>query len=336
MNTKDEVKALWKLCFDDSDEFTDLYFRMRYKDEINRVVREGGRVVSALQMIPYPMTFCGGVIPVSYISGACTHPACRKRGVMRRLLEETHRYMYEEGVLLALLIPAEERLFGYYARSGYVPAFGYAMERVQADGLCPSPEYKVEVCECPDAEHYRYFDSHVRMRRSCILHTMEDWEVIMADMRLSDARLLVACEAGRIVGMAFAVMNGDTLYIKELLTDTDAARDSLLYEAAYIYKVQTMVCFLPSSAGTLYRGMARVIHAEKMLRIFARNYPEVECYIHVEGDEAIAENNGYYTLKGGVCRRGRMAEKEYRYYTPHGLTRFLLEAEHSYMSLMLD
>lgn len=131
MTTKDEVKALWKLCFTDSDEFTDLYFKMRYKDEINRVVREDGKIVSALQTIPYPMTFCGGVIPTSYISGACTHPDYREHGAMRRLLKETHRRMYEEGILLASLIPAEEWLFGYYAKSGYTPAFGYAVEQVR-------------------------------------------------------------------------------------------------------------------------------------------------------------------------------------------------------------
>ena len=62
MTTKDEVKTLWKLCFNDSDEFTDLYFKMRYKDEVNRVIREDGKIISALQMIPYPMTFCDEVI----------------------------------------------------------------------------------------------------------------------------------------------------------------------------------------------------------------------------------------------------------------------------------
>ena len=42
--------------------FHDLYFKMRYKDEVNRVIREDGKIISALQMIPYPMTFCDEVI----------------------------------------------------------------------------------------------------------------------------------------------------------------------------------------------------------------------------------------------------------------------------------
>ena len=70
---------------------------MRYKDEVNRVIREDGKIISALQMIPYPMTFCDEVISTSYISGACTHPDYRKHGAMKRLLKETHRCMYEDG-----------------------------------------------------------------------------------------------------------------------------------------------------------------------------------------------------------------------------------------------
>ena len=77
---KEKVKALWKLCFDDSDQFIDMYFRLRYKSEINVVIESGNEVISALQMLPYPMSFCGKQVATSYISGACTHPDFRNRG----------------------------------------------------------------------------------------------------------------------------------------------------------------------------------------------------------------------------------------------------------------
>ena len=76
---KEKVKALWKLCFDDSDQFIDMYFRLRYKSEINVVIESGNEVISALQMLPYPMSFCGKQVATSYISGACTHPDLEQR-----------------------------------------------------------------------------------------------------------------------------------------------------------------------------------------------------------------------------------------------------------------
>lgn len=336
MTTKDEVKALWKLCFNDSDEFTDLYFNMRYKDEINMAVRENGKIISALQMVPYPMTFCGEIISTAYISGACTHPDYREHGAMRRLLKETHRRMYEDGVLLSSLIPAEEWLFGYYAKSGYAPSFGYAAQRIQVSGLCPRKGCRVEVCEFPGAEHYHYFDSRMRGRRNCIQHPKEDFIVIMADLRLGNGKLLIAREEGKIAGMAFTVVDGDVLYIKELLADNEAVQNTLLYEAAHIYKVQVIEYFIPSSTDTLFLGMARIIRAEEMLRLFARKYPASELYIHIEGDEVIPENKGYYTVRDGICLRERMPEKKYHTYTLDSFTRLLLEAEHPYMSLMLN
>ena len=74
MMIKEQVKALWKICFDDSEEFVEMYFRLRYKTEVNVAIQSGEEVISALQMLPYPMTFGGETVQTSYISGACTHP----------------------------------------------------------------------------------------------------------------------------------------------------------------------------------------------------------------------------------------------------------------------
>ena len=69
---REQVKSLWKLCFDDSEAFIELYFRLRYNNEVNLAIQSGEEVIAALQMLPYPMTFCGQTVPTSYISGACT------------------------------------------------------------------------------------------------------------------------------------------------------------------------------------------------------------------------------------------------------------------------
>ena len=86
---KEKVRKLWELCFHDSPAFTDLYFQMRYNNEVNIAIQSGDLVIAALQMLPYPMTYCGKTIATSYVSGACTHPDFRNKGVMRELLAES-------------------------------------------------------------------------------------------------------------------------------------------------------------------------------------------------------------------------------------------------------
>ena len=125
---REKVKNLWKLCFNDSEEFTELYFRLRYNNDINIAIQSGEEVIAALQMLPYPMTFEGEDIHTAYISGACTHPDYRNRGVMHELLSQAFARMLHNNVALSTLIPAEPWLFDYYGRSGYAPVFRYAEE----------------------------------------------------------------------------------------------------------------------------------------------------------------------------------------------------------------
>ena len=93
---KEKVKALWKLCFEDSEAFIEMYFRLRYNNEVNIAIESGDEVISALQMLPYPMTFCGKQIQTSYISGACTHPDYRGKGVMKELLSQALTKMLQQ------------------------------------------------------------------------------------------------------------------------------------------------------------------------------------------------------------------------------------------------
>ena len=59
---KEQVKSLWKRCFHDSEAFVDFYFTERYNDAVSRTLYHEGKVVAALQAIPYPMTFYGDTI----------------------------------------------------------------------------------------------------------------------------------------------------------------------------------------------------------------------------------------------------------------------------------
>lgn len=338
MDTKSETRALWKRCFDDHEAFIDLYFRLRYTDEINRTVRADGKLIAALQTIPYPLWWGGEAIPVSYISGACTHPDYRARGVMRRLLTDTHRQMYAEGVYLSTLIPAEPSLFGYYARSGYAACFACAFHRVHAP-VAPTTACRVEASTSLRDVHYRYLDTQLRQRGNGILHTPEDAAVVMADLLLGGGQLLVAYREERIVGLAFAVPEEAQVCFKELLADDEEARQSLLHEAAYIYKVETVAYVAPAEPkNACLLGMARVIRAADVLAVYARLHPEQTLRLSLTDDDALPANQGFYTLQGGTCVREETPAFDaiYETYTPYALADLLLRDEHFYMSLMLN
>lgn len=334
---KEEVKALWKQCFSDSDEFIDLYFDMRYKEEINRAIVKDGRVISALQAIPYPMTCYARTIEMVYISGACTHPDFRAHGVMRQLLKETHRRMYEDGIYLSTLIPAEDWLRGYYAKSGYTTCFYYEQTSVSSSALKTfDSACEVERCEYAEREVYDYFQSRMQQRPNCVQHTWDDYKVILADLHLGGGLVLVARLKGQIIGLAFCVKENTLSLVKEMLYDTPVGRDALFRKIFSLYGVDKLEYVHAADTSALPLGMARIISVKEMLSLYAETHPSARLYCHVDGDDAIPENNGYYALEQGQCILGKQSGKEYVPYTIESLTQKLFETEWPYMSLMLN
>ena len=83
-NNKSQLIDLWRTSFNDSEEFIKLFFDRVYKKENALFIEKNGKIVSALQMLPYVMTYYGKEISVNYIYGACTLPSERGQGLMRR------------------------------------------------------------------------------------------------------------------------------------------------------------------------------------------------------------------------------------------------------------
>ena len=229
MIIKEQVKALWKLCFEDSEEFVEMYFKLRYKNEVNVAIKSGDEVISALQMLPYPMTFCGEMVQTSYISGACTHPDFRSKGVMRELLSQSFARMLRNGIQFSTLIPAQPWLFDYYKRMGYATVFQYSVKEMTLPEFIPSKEIAVNVVSKPQDEVYSYLNKKLSERPCCIQHSAEDFQVIMADLPISGGNLFVAKQANEIWGIAIIYKRENCIIINELLAEDKDTEYSLLF-----------------------------------------------------------------------------------------------------------
>ena len=133
-NNKSQLIDLWRTSFNDSEEFIKLFFDRVYKKENALFIEKNGKIVSALQMLPYVMTYYGKEISVNYIYGACTLPSERGQGLMRQLIQKAFEVMESRKVALTVIIPADPWLFDYYRDLGYTEAFDYSEETY----ICPS------------------------------------------------------------------------------------------------------------------------------------------------------------------------------------------------------
>ncbi|MBO4984364.1 MAG: GNAT family N-acetyltransferase [Bacteroides sp.] len=336
---KEKIKQLWKLCFNDSDEFTELYFRLRYREERNLALEQQGEMIAAMQLLPYPMTFGGEIVPTNYVSGACTHPAYRKQGAMKRLLTEAFNRMYKAGTMFSTLIPAEPWLFEFYGKLGYSPVFKQSSSRF----VCPAQALPAEAPELQTIHNYEelccFLHRKQEEREGYLCHTAEDFLVILADIRLSNGRIFTLKEQEKIVAMAITHPNEYGKWqVDELLYEEASYQPILLQRICEELSLSGLEVITPPTPQTTSRplGMARLINAEAMLQRHAAHHPEEELHIQLT-DEQLPVNNGCYTLQHGKCIKtaGQLSSK-YPTISISELTERLLSPLKPYMNLMLN
>ena len=194
-NNKSQLIDLWRTSFNDSEEFIKLFFDRVYKKENALFIEKNGKIVSALQMLPYVMTYYGKEISVNYIYGACTLPSERGQGLMRQLIQK-----------------AFEVMESYYRDLGYTEAFDYSEETY----ICPSEialEQGVLVVppEVPSMESlYNFFNKKQRERICYVLHGYDDFVTILRELQMSGGQMLTALNIQEEpIGMIFFYPVGD-------------------------------------------------------------------------------------------------------------------------------
>ena len=336
MRMRFETRQLWERSFADPRTFIDLYFREKYRKERNETIVRDGRVVSALQKLPYPLTYGGAMLPAAYISGACTDERYRRRGLMGELLDQTHRHMLAENAAFSFLIPATAELGTYYAKFGYTPCFRFGWRTVEAASLTQDGSVVVGIVDQQEAESSLiYLREKMQERPLCIQHPLGDLRAVADDMRMAGDTMWVARRGELTVALAICRAEPDGVLLREWVYDDEEAREALIAGiAAHHGRTGVDVLDTTGREGD-YFGMARVIDAEAMLTAYAALHPELEWKINVT-DDKLSVNNGRYHISGGVCQRMDEASPYDETLTIAQLTHHVLTEENPLMSLMMN
>ena len=317
-NIKNQTKALWDKCFSEEDKrFVDFYFEKRYNEQDNIHIEKDGKVVSAMQLISYPFSYYGKTIGCSYLSGCCTDPDYRSQGLMNDLIIKALNQAKNNGACFAALIPATESLFNYYEGTNFIPTFDYSKIRIkrqqtdngqQTASGCQIISHRVskspslqEDGELDFYQVYEYFNTKMRARNCCIQHDEYDFGVILKDLELFDNHLLVARYGEDICGLAFCYLRNGEIFIKDVFAESAAIFGDLITAAANVFDNENVNIIISPVPGqkTHKLGMARIIDAETMLRIYAMTHPKMKVEISIV-DPILTHNNGTYYINNGV------------------------------------
>ena len=78
------IRQLWETCFPDEGGFNDYFFAHFFDCGTVLLSEEQGTLCAMVQMLPYRLLTGGREQEITYIYGACTDPAHRRKGHMAR------------------------------------------------------------------------------------------------------------------------------------------------------------------------------------------------------------------------------------------------------------
>lgn len=350
-----QTRQLWQLCFpNDSEDFLDIYFTDRYSTERNVTQRRDAQVIAATQVLPFRFNFAGKAIKAGYISGLCTHPDHRGKGLGSKVLHDAHRKMYAEGQLISFLIPGNDKLRKWYEKQNH-GAYWTATHRLTVD-VTPKNDFRPDLHLDILAEeewgrdlwqYYNTFggrhDYELKLDEAAFFAAIETHD-------LSGGKVVVARRRGKIVGFCLAIREGKPLksgkastknfrgLIRYMITTDEHTMRHLQYRAMQLLDVKEMAmqggCPGKGFEQSRPYAMARIINVEAFLRFVGRIYPGLQLHVGIDGDLDIPENNGYYQLMDGQLTI--TDQRPDNIITPGGLAALFLGAQPVLMAMLLD
>lgn len=118
-NETEQMKQIWRECFQDEEEYIAFYFQKGYSKENTFICAQDGRVVSMLTMLPAVLRQQKETLQGRYVYAVATMPAYQGKGYMGKLEQYAAREVSREGAAFLVLVPAEESLFSFYKKKGY-------------------------------------------------------------------------------------------------------------------------------------------------------------------------------------------------------------------------
>lgn len=310
MSRKDDVKRLWRECFGDSDEYTDMFFSRVYSDADTLVETTGtdGRVVSSLQLATYDMLLSGNKVPMIYLGGATTARKYRGRGCMSRLMLRALDEAYSREAVMCALIPAHDWLYFFFERFGFSSV--YLADRQCFTSFHPfatEAAYE-ELSDRYSPEVFEAFERYELNRPGGVLHSRRDFLNILDDLSFRPGGTFVAVSRPEapVAGMAWAFDRGDFIQVNEILGVDHDARTGALQALRREFPNRQFTVLAPANDHTgrhLYpRGMGRIVNVLRCLEVIAAANPGWRSVIRVT-DPLLEQNTGVYLVERGRCGR---------------------------------
>ncbi len=111
-----DIKKLWQENFkDETDESTEFYFSKYYDKNNTFMLKNENRVISVIQIVPFPIMKQKAQVDSYFILGVCTQKTFEGQGYMKQLMHYVLDKYKNKSIYLQAYIPEIYNKFGFYA-----------------------------------------------------------------------------------------------------------------------------------------------------------------------------------------------------------------------------
>lgn len=265
------LKKIWDSCFDDPINYIDFVFDKLATPNSAIVYEENGVIVSMLLMIDTEFVYGNETAKVIYILGAATAKQYQNRGYMTYLLEYAENYAKAGGVQLAILVPGEQYLFGYYKKRGYNADFCVRRLKLKASMIEAAPDLQSDIVIDRASPSIIYSIREEGLKNlPHVRWSMEKIKILMEDSFIYGDHVAASTSSlGR--AYAFYRVEGRKLFIKECLGTNEEVVLALINGLIKEYNLKSLVLTLPVGS-TLFAHEGEVVSYGMSKPLNVKNY----------------------------------------------------------------
>lgn len=268
----EQLCALWREAFGDSDEYIDAFFDCCDADTCLHTLSKDGSLLSALYALPMTLKAGGKTLRAAYLYAVATFKEHRSKGYMTELMMRTHEKLQQQGFDAVLLLPADDSLAGYYTRFGYSFCASRGCRQFEIpDGDVPS--YPLEECDDCTLEMLKFARECTDGCHSALLPDVALLSMNIASCRMAGGGAHLLRLGGEIAALAFTTVDREGPLVLSAMVVDDEMRRLILALLCRRFGTARLRCMAPDADGTPFAmikmlgaaGQLSNIHMELML-----------------------------------------------------------------------
>lgn len=317
----EDLYELWQLCFEDSDLYTDFYFKWKVKEnQILSIYNKNG-ISSMLHLNPYTLRVKGRKVLANYIVGVATRKEDRRQGLMKILLEEALKQMYEDKMEFTYLMPASEDIYHpfdfrvvYEQEPWNDQVLNYQRKQISDTKANNERESSLDIVILEETDQNRLnelvqFTNAVLAKQTDIYVERYTYYYIrlLKEMHSCYGEVLLLYEQGKLVGYV-SYMAEEKIYITEMIYLPDKREIVMQAVSDYFENILKKSIFQREIDAQKPSIMARIVNWNTFVENMTATQ-DMELIIKVT-DPILEQNDGVYSLQftnqGCTCRLSHM------------------------------